>query len=68
MQLITKAQLLNLVPFSSTHIARLEAAGSFPKRIKPYKGKNGKSFWVREEVEDWIQDKIDERDDASDPS
>ena len=67
MQLITKAQLLEIVPFSSTHIARLEDAGAFPKRLKPYPGRNGKSFWVLEEVESWIQDQIEKRDKKATP-
>ena len=68
MQLITKKQLLNLVPFCHTHIQRLEKAGKFPKRVKPYRGRNGKAFWVREEVENWIQDQIDIRDSSNDSS
>ena len=68
MQLITKKQLLKLVPYSPPHIQRLEKAGKFPKRIKPYGGRNGKTFWVREEVDDWIQDQIDIRDSSNDSS
>jgi predicted DNA-binding transcriptional regulator AlpA len=64
MQLLTKKQLLKLVPYSHTHIARLELEEKFPRRIKPYGGRNGKAFWVREEVDNWIQDQIDQRDNS----
>ena len=63
-QLVTKKQLLELVPYSHTHILRLELDGKFPRRIKPYGGRNGKTFWVREEVENWIQFQIDQRDNS----
>lgn len=68
MQLLTKKQLLKLVPYSHTHVARLEIEGKFPRRIKPYGGRNGKTFWVREEVDAWIQDQIDKRDNSHDAS
>jgi len=68
MQLITKKQLLNLVPYSHTQVARLENDGKFPRRIKPYGGRNGKTFWVLEEVENWIQDQIVQRDDSHNAS
>jgi predicted DNA-binding transcriptional regulator AlpA len=64
MQLLTKKQLLKLIPYSHTHVARLELDGKFPKRLKPYGGRNGKAFWVREEVDNWIQDQIDQRDNS----
>ncbi len=64
MQLLTKKQLLELVPYSHTHVLRLEKAGKFPMRLKPFGGKNGRAFWVRAEVDAWIQDQIDQRDDS----
>ena len=68
MQLITKKQLLKLVPYSHTHVQRLENDGKFPRRLKPYGGRNGKAFWLREEVDIWIQDQIDIRDNSNDAS
>ena len=50
------------VGFCNTHLLRLEEAGLFPKRCKPFSGRNGKCFWVREEVLEWIQEQIDNRD------
>ncbi|GAB5453398.1 MAG: hypothetical protein Hals2KO_37260 [Halioglobus sp.] len=67
-QLITKKQLMEHVPYSNTHLLRLEDAGRFPRRIKPDGKPNGKAFWVREEVEDYIQTQIDSRDNSPDDS
>jgi len=34
MRFISKSQLARMVPYSYTHICRLEEAGQFPKRVK----------------------------------
>ncbi len=60
-QLLNKKQLKEIVSYSDSHIDRLEKSGRFPRRVKPF-GPNGRAFWVREEVGDWIQRRIDERD------
>lgn len=49
----------NFAPYSLNHIRRLEAQGKFPKRIRI--GEN-RVAWRRDEVEAWVQDRIDERD------
>lgn len=66
-KLLSKKQVLELVPFSSQHIQRLEDDGLFPKRLKLGNGgKNAKAFWVEREVLDYIQTYIDRRDHTSD--
>jgi prophage regulatory protein len=57
MKLVTKKELRTLlgVPYSPQHIARLEAAGRFPKRIKL--GEN-RVAWLQAEVEKWIEERI----------
>ena len=66
-KLLSKKEVLNLVPYSPQHIQRLEDAGLFPKRIKLGNGgRNAKAFWVEQEVLDWIQGHIDRRDQPSD--
>lgn len=60
-KLLNKKQLKEVVGYSDSHIARLEAEGNFPRRVKPF-GPNGRAFWVREEIGDWIQKRIEERD------
>lgn len=61
MKLLTKKQLKEKVGYSFSHIDRLEKAGRFPQRVKPF-GPNGRAFYVDEEVDDWIYQQIMERD------
>ena len=58
-QLIDKKRLVDLVQYSAQHIARLEKAGTFPKRIKL--GPN-RVAWLLSEVNDWIDQRVFERD------
>ncbi len=58
-QLIDKKALVKLVQYSPQHIARLEKAGTFPKRIKL--GRN-RVAWLLSEIEDWMDERIFERD------
>lgn len=67
-QLITKKQVQELVPYSNTHLLRLEDAGKFPQRVKPDGNPNGKTFWVREEVEEYLATVIAKRDDSTNDS
>ena len=67
-QFMTKKQVQDAVPYSNTHLLRLEDAGKFPKRIKPFGGRNGKAFWIGEEVDDWIRSQIDQRDNSHNAS
>ncbi len=53
-RLISKKQLLEIVPFSGSHIARLEKAGEFPKRIKIGKSKVA---WSIGSVMEWIEER-----------
>lgn len=47
------------IPYSFQHIARLEKAGKFPKRIRL--GQN-RVAWLSSAIEEWIEDRIDETD------
>ena len=58
MKLLSKRQLKELVLYSHQHIARLEKAGEFPKRVKLGNNRVG---WIEEEVLDWLQVRIDAR-------
>lgn len=53
-RLIVLPQVLELVPYSATHIWRLEQTGAFPRRIKL--GPN-KVAWSLREVEAWVETK-----------
>ena len=59
MRLLTKKEVRSKVCYSPQHIARLEKAGLFPKRVQLGLNRVG---WVEEEVDQWIRDRIDDRD------
>lgn len=58
MRILSKRQLKELVLYSPQHIARLEAAGKFPKRVQLGPNRVG---WVEDEVLEWLQERIDRR-------
>jgi prophage regulatory protein len=65
MRMISKRQLKELVLYSPQHVARLEAAGRFPKRVQLGQSRVG---WIEQEVLDWLQRRIDARDMPTDAS
>ena len=58
MRILSKRQLKELVLYSPQHVARLEAAGKFPKRVQLGPNRVG---WVEDEVLDWLRMRIDRR-------
>ena len=58
MRILSKKQVKELVLYSPQHIARLEKAVKFPKRIQLGPNRVG---WVESEVLDWIQTRLDQR-------
>lgn len=60
-QVVSKKELRTVcgIPYSPQHIARLEAAGQFPKRIQL--GQN-RVVWLLKEVEEWLDARIAKRD------
>ena len=56
MRILSKRQLKELVLYSPQHIARLEKAGKFPKRVKLGPNRVG---WVEAEVLDWLQQRLE---------
>jgi prophage regulatory protein len=59
MKIISKRQLKELVLYSPQHIARLEKAGQFPKRVRLGQARVG---WIEDEVLDWLKQRIARRD------
>lgn len=59
MRMLSKRQVKELVLYSPQHIARLEAAGQFPKRVQLGSNRVG---WVESEVLEWLRQRIDARD------
>lgn len=56
-KLVSKKELKSVygVPYSFAHIARLEAAGSFPSRVTLGACRVA---WIADEVEAWIDERI----------
>ncbi len=61
MRMISKRQLKELVLYSPQHVARLEKAGKFPMRVQLGPNRVG---WVESEILDWLQKRLDERENA----
>ncbi len=59
-KLVSKKELKTTfgIPYCFAHIARLEAAGQFPKRVVLGACRVA---WVAEEVEAWIEERIANR-------
>ena len=66
-KLVSKKELKSVygVPYSFAHIARLEAAGEFPQRVKLGACRVA---WLAEEVQNWIDERVALRNLASSPS
>ncbi|MFZ0469965.1 MAG: AlpA family phage regulatory protein [Thiogranum sp.] len=56
MRIRSKRQLKELLLYSPQHIARLEKAGKFPKRVQLGPNRVG---WVEEEVLDWLHNRLE---------
>lgn len=59
MKMLTKKDLKTLVPYSHQHIARLEKAGGFPKRVQLGQCRVA---WIEEEILAWLNERIQKRD------
>jgi predicted DNA-binding transcriptional regulator AlpA len=57
-QMIDRHELVKLVPYSLTHIKRLEVQGNFPARIRLGPHRVG---WSLVEVQNWITERKDAR-------
>ena len=55
MKILSKKALKELVLYSPQHVARLEKAGSFPKRVTLGPNRVG---WVEAEVLDWLNERL----------
>ncbi|WP_421702399.1 helix-turn-helix transcriptional regulator [Aliiroseovarius sp.] len=63
MRILSKRQLKELVLYSPQHVARLEKAGQFPKRVKLGPNRVG---WVESEVLEWLKVRLAERKNPTD--
>ncbi|KAB2943074.1 MAG: AlpA family phage regulatory protein [Hyphomicrobium sp.] len=62
MKILSKKQLKDYVVYSMQHIARLEQAGQFPKRVRLGANRVG---WIEQEVMAWLEERISRRDAAA---
>jgi len=58
MKILSKKALKELVLYSPQHVARMEKAGTFPKRVLLGPNRVG---WVEQEVLDWLQERLENR-------
>lgn len=58
MRILSKRQVKELILYSPQHVARLEAAGQFPKRVRLGANRVG---WVEDEILGWLRERIDRR-------
>jgi prophage regulatory protein len=62
MRILSKRQLKELVLYSPQHVARLERAGQFPKRVHLGPNRVG---WVEAEVLDWLSIRLTRREEPN---
>ena len=55
-------QVREIVPYSASHIWRLERSGQFPQRVRL--GGN-RVAWLQSEVNNWVENKLASRNDKS---
>ena len=59
MKFLSKKQVRALVLYCFAHMARLEAAGKFPKRVRLG---TGRVAYVESEILEWMKARVAERD------
>lgn len=65
MQLVSFDELRSMgIPFSTQHLNRLIKAGHFPKAIKLGPARNSKKVWIRSELDAWLEQRMQMRDQA----
>ena len=57
-ELIVADDIAKRIPYSQNQLRRLEAQGTFPKRVRI--GAN-RVAWVRQEIDDWIEARLNAR-------
>ena len=58
MRILSKKELRGIVLYSPQHIARLEKAGLFPKRVQLGPNRVG---WLYDEVMAWLEERLNNR-------
>lgn len=55
---LSKADVRDKVKLSYTHIARLEEAGKFPKRIALGTHRTSRRVWLESEIDAWMDAQV----------
>lgn len=63
MRILSKRAVRELVLYTPQHIARLEKAGQFPKRVQLGPSRVG---WIESEVLEWLDERIKRREGTND--
>ena len=50
------------ITYSKTQLWRLEKEARFPRRVSLTGNPNGRSAWLESEIDEWIKDRIAQRD------
>ena len=61
-KLLSRAAVRDRVLYSFAHIARLEAQGQFPKRVRLSNHPRGRCGWLEEDIDRWLAARVKERD------
>ncbi len=61
-KLLVLSQVREIVPYSASHIWRLERSGQFQRRVRL--GEN-RVAWLQSEVNSWVESKLASRNDNS---
>ena len=59
MRMLSKTEVRKRVLYSPAHIDRLEHADQFPKRVRLGTNRVG---WIESEIDEWLQERVDQRD------
>ena len=65
-RLLSKKELKTYVLYSSQHIARMEKAGEFPKRVRLGPYRSSRVGWLESEVRAWLQVRLERRSGTTD--
>ena len=60
-RLLSKRELKQVVLYSPQHIARLEKAGLFPRRVRLGPHRGSRVGWLESEVMAWLTTRIETR-------
>jgi prophage regulatory protein len=61
LRLLSKKQVKELVLYSNAHLARLEEANAFPKKVRLSQHPRGRCGYLEHEILAWLKERADAR-------